>query len=215
MTVNSPSLAPGQLHTLYVHLCIANRHGCNQQLTQCVWMVQHSKAAKFVLFVSFYHFCVYHDTGGISPAFCLESTNAFLSAVCSWTHLATVSRKITKGRELTSSFLPAFSSTVTLLPLPPSVFPWQPGVCKSGMETSNTWWVHIVAHKRPMTYMWRMDEGFSQKSKPSRALQGRKETHWWWIPSFLGQIQYNIRFKDMNLLEIYCVLISRVWKQGC
>lgn len=60
------------------------------------WFSTVSKAAEFVLFVRFYHFCVYHDTGGISPAFSLKSTNAFLSAVCSSTHLATVSRKITK-----------------------------------------------------------------------------------------------------------------------
>lgn len=72
----------------------------------------------------------------------------------------------------------ALPSTVTSLPLPPSVFPWQPGVCKSGMKTSNTWWAHIVAHKRPVTYMWSEDGGFSQKNRPSRALEGGTETQW-------------------------------------
>lgn len=51
------------------------------------------------------------------------------------------------------------------------------------METSNTWWVHIVAHKRPVTYMWRMDERFSQKKKPRWDLQGSKVTHWNWTLS--------------------------------
>lgn len=39
-------------------------------------------------------------------------------------------------------------SIVTSQPLPPSGFPWQPGVCKRGMETSNTWWV-FISYKKP------------------------------------------------------------------
>ncbi|KAI9543577.1 hypothetical protein NQZ68_008624 [Dissostichus eleginoides] len=43
---------------------------------------------------------------------------------------------------------------------------------QSGMETSNTRWAHIVADKRPVTYMRSEDEGFSQKNMPS-SMRGR------------------------------------------
>lgn len=66
----------------------------------------------------------------------------------------------------------ALPSTVTALPPPPSVFPWQPADCKDGMETSNTRWACIAAHKRPGTYMWSEDEGFF----PPEEAQDRKTT---------------------------------------
>lgn len=89
------------------------------------------------------------------------------------------------------AFFPGCSFTVTLHPLPPSAFPWQPVDCKRGMETSNTLWACFVAHKRPVTYMWSEDESFSQKNQPNKRGQGRKR----WQPP---------RLLIFNLSQLLC-----------